>query len=98
MTEVTIGAIAEIVPVIVAPPVTARCARCNGQAYVEVALRFSRAMPGIYVDQVVGERLEFCGHHYTDHETALQLVAVKIIDHRPYLRSLEESKSKDNRR
>lgn len=86
---------------LIAPPITARCARCGGQAYVEVALRFSKALPGITadwhdgVDQAVGDRLEFCGHHYEKYELTLVTVAIKIIDHRPYLRSIEGNKTKE---
>lgn len=49
-----------------------RCARCGAQAYVEVE------MPS-------KSRLEFCAHHYTEHEEALAFQALRVIDHRPFL-------------
>lgn len=82
MTETTEPAvqpvIAEILPVTIAPPNSMRCARCGAQAYVEVQM-------------LVGGRLEWCSHHYDEHEAAIILRARKVIDHRPYLRSLERS-------
>lgn len=80
MTETTPAPLAETTPVIIAPPETLRCTRCGAQAYVEVQLLHS------------GSRVEFCGHHYVQHEAALLLQARRIIDYRPYLRSLEEKK------
>lgn len=78
--------LAEILPVTFAPAHTMRCARCGAQGYVEVQL-------------LAGGRIEFCSHHYTEHQVAIDLCARKIIDHRPYLRSLEnQSRTKDDRR
>ena len=63
---------AKIETVNVGLPATHRCARCEAQAYTEIEMRS-------------GARLEFCAHHYAEHEIALSLQAKRIIDHRPYL-------------
>lgn len=46
-----------------------RCDRCNSQAFVQVLLYSSR-------------ELFFCGHHYAEHKTALESIALRIIDER----------------
>lgn len=86
--EAIVLPVAEILPVTLAPIVSMRCARCGAQAYVEVQL-------------LDGGRLEWCSHHYDEHESALILRARKVIDHRPYLHSLERGsteKPKTDRR
>lgn len=75
-TEEAPQAIAEIVPVTIAPAVSMRCARCNAQAYIEIE------MPS-------GTRWELCAHDFEIHETKLVLEAKRIIDHRPFLRKQE---------
>lgn len=49
-----------------------RCARCGAQAYVEVEMPTKK-------------RIEFCAHHYNEHEEALAFQALRVIDHRPFL-------------
>lgn len=48
-----------------------RCDRCISQAFVRV----------IFEDGL----LDFCGHHYHDHEDVLATLAVEIIDERKFI-------------
>jgi len=64
-------------------PATHRCIRCDAQAYVEVE---------VYDKTDAKKRaFEMCAHHYTEHEPALALQAVRIIDHRPFLQVQERA-------
>ena len=42
-----------------------RCARCEAQAYVRVS--------------IAGTTLDWCGHHYREHEPALTAQGAKVI-------------------
>lgn len=48
-----------------------RCDRCDAQAFVLV-----KGMSG---------ELYFCGHHYTQHEDALNKFAYEVVDERNYI-------------
>lgn len=64
-------------------PATHRCVRCDAQAYVEIE---------VFDKQEQKKRnFEMCAHHYSAHETALILQAVRIVDHRPFLQKQEHA-------
>lgn len=64
-------------------PATSRCERCDAQAYVEIE---------VYDTQDKKKRgFELCAHHYGRHEAALIAKAVRIVDHRPYLKVQENA-------
>lgn len=77
--------IAEVIEVSEGLPATSRCAYCEAQAYVEVEVFDTEAN--------TKRPLEFCAHHYTEHESALVLQAIRIVDHRPFL-AIQEAKFK----
>ncbi len=47
--------------------VSDRCDRCGAQAFVLVVLDS-------------GSTLQFCGHHFREHEVRLRSVAVEVVD------------------
>jgi len=49
-----------------------RCDRCGAQAFVRVTFRN-------------GGGLDFCGHHYADHEAALIPITLNIVDERKWI-------------
>ena len=74
---------AEVIEVTVGLPATARCIVCEAQAYVEVE---------VYDKEAKKKRVfEMCAHHFKDGEDKLRETAVRIIDHRPWLRVQESA-------
>lgn len=77
-------------------PATKRCTICDAQAYVEIEV-YDKGEPSKYADDVIElvttepqkRHFEMCAHHFQEHEIPLSLQAVRIIDHRPFLRIQE---------
>lgn len=66
-------------------PATKRCARCEAQAYVEIEV--------FDTEERKTRRLEFCAHHFTEHESVLMSKALRVVDYRPFL-LVQESRFK----
>lgn len=54
-----------------------RCDRCEAQAFVAV-----KGLSG---------ELLFCGHHFSQHQEALEIWSYQIIDEREYINKTSES-------
>lgn len=87
--------LAKIEEVSVGLPATSRCAQCGAQAYVEVEVwdtgkpHLNFGLRALRPGDTAKRTLEFCAHHYVAHESVLVMQAIRVIDHRPFLRLQE---------
>ncbi len=74
---------AEVTEVSVPLPATTMCMVCDAQAYLEIE---------VYDKETSQKRVfEMCAHHFKANEDKLRATAVRIIDHRPWLRIQESA-------